>query len=65
MKREERSIELDLRKTPLLRKVVEGLVLMNIDIKAEDNALAVAQGVGPYSPVVEHSHKPDTLSLEA
>lgn len=64
MKREEKSIELDLRKTPLLRKVVEGLVLMNIDITPEDNALAVAQGVGPYAPVIEHSHKPDTLSLE-
>lgn len=36
---------------------------MNLDIKPEDNALAIAQGVGPYSPVIEHRHKPDTLSL--
>jgi len=55
MKREERSIELDLRMTPLLRKVVESLVLTNIDIRPEDNALAVAQGIGPHAPVVEQS----------
>ena len=55
LKREERSIELDLRKTPLLRKVVESLVLTNIDISPEANALAVAQGIGPYAPVVEQS----------
>lgn len=53
IKREQQSIELDLRNTPLLRKVVEALVLTNIDIRPEDNALAVAQGIGPHAPVVE------------
>ncbi|MBL98009.1 MAG: hypothetical protein CMF52_09350 [Legionellales bacterium] len=46
------SIELDLRHTPLLRKVVEHIVLANLDIDPEHNALAVAQGVGPFSPII-------------
>tara|TARA_A200000159_G_C6985199_1_gene199249 strand:+ start:107 stop:289 length:183 start_codon:yes stop_codon:yes gene_type:complete len=46
------SIELDLRKSPFLRKVVESLVLTNVDIAPADNALAVAQGVGPHAPIV-------------
>ena len=46
------SIELDLRKSPFLRKVVESLVLTNVDIPPADNALAVAQGVGPHAPIV-------------
>lgn len=55
LKREQQSIELDLRNTPLLRKVVEALVLTNIDIAPENNALAIAQGIGPFAPVVEHN----------
>lgn len=56
IKREQQSIELDLRNTPLLRKVVEALVLTNIDIAPENNALAIAQGIGPFAPVVEQNH---------
>jgi len=52
------SIELDLRQTPLLRKVVEALVLTNSTIEPADNALAVAQGIGPYAPLIEHK-RPD------
>jgi len=50
----DKTIELDLRMTPLLRKVVESLVLTNIDIPPQDNALAIAQGIGPHAPVIEH-----------
>ena len=51
----DKTIELDLRMTPLLRRVVESLVLTNIDIPPQDNALAIAQGIGPHAPVIEHS----------
>ena len=46
------TIELDLRYTPLLRKVVEHIVLANLDVAPENNALAVAQGVGPFAPII-------------
>lgn len=47
-----RSIELDLRTTPIIRKAVESLVLFNIDIEPTENALALAQGVSPYTPII-------------
>jgi hypothetical protein len=47
-----RSIELDLTQTPLLRAVVEKIVLFNLDVEPHDNALAVAQGVGPHAPII-------------
>lgn len=46
------SLELDLKYTPLLRKVVEHIVLANLDVEPENNALAVAQGVGPFAPII-------------
>jgi hypothetical protein len=56
-KDEDKTVELDLRMTPLLRKVVESLVLTNADIHPTDNALAIAQGVGPHAPLIEHTRK--------
>ena len=46
------TIELDLKYTPLLRRVVEHIVLANLDVEPENNALAVAQGVGPFAPII-------------
>ena len=58
IKRTDETIELDLRMTPLLRKVVESLVLTNADVHPADNALAIAQGIGPHAPIIEHK-RPD------
>ena len=46
------TIELDLKYTPLLRRVVEHIVLANLDVEPENNALAIAQGVGPFAPII-------------
>lgn len=47
------TIELDLKQTSIIKKVVTAMVICNAHIDIEQNALALSQGVGPYAPIIE------------
>jgi hypothetical protein len=51
------TISLDLKKTSIIKKVVTALVMCNATVDIELNALALAQGVTDYAPIVEDYSK--------